>query len=115
MQELLMSLKGKEYDCLCFLPGDEEGEVKIDLGEYEDRGSKIGGSKMGDAYYITLIREKPCGDIDFDTFEAILSDPLVYISNLIPAGFFGIISKKTSTSMEFNDDMTQKIKECFVN
>jgi hypothetical protein len=106
----LEDMKGKSYDCLSFLPGQAEGLVSIEGGEYCDDGVAVGGSKLGDIYHITLVKDLPCGNVHFDNFEAILTDPLVYMSNLIESGWYGIIHKKTTTSQKINDGVVKTLK-----
>lgn len=112
MLPFLEALKDENFDCISFLPGKTEGELNLEGGTYVDRGEEILGG-LGCRYHISIFKEKKDFTIDFDTFEATLIDPLVYMSHIIPAGYFGFISKKTTTSEEFNQDMIQMMKESF--
>lgn len=112
MLPFLEELKNENFDCISFLPGEEYGEMSLEGGTYIEKGEEIRG-KMGCIYHINIFKEKKDFTIDFDTFEAVLSDPLVYMSHIIPAGYFGFISKKTTTSEEFNQDLIDKMKESF--
>ena len=113
MLPFLEELREENFDILSFLPGEEEGEMNISGGTYLEKGQEIMGS-MGCIYHINIFKERKDSTIDFDTFEAVLADPLVYISHIIPAGFFGFISKKTTESEEFNKDIIKTLKESFV-
>lgn len=112
MLPFLEDLRDENFDCISFLPGEEEGELNVQGGTYLEKGEEIRGS-MGCKYHINIFKEKKDFTIDFDTFEAVLIDPLVYMSYIIPAGYFGFISKKTTESEEFNQDIIQKMKESF--
>lgn len=112
MLPFLENLRNENFDTISFLPGEEEGEMNIAGGTYVEKGEEIMGS-MGCIYHINIFKEKKDSTIDFDNFEAVLSDPLVYMSHIIPAGFFGFISKKTTGSEEFNRDIIEKMKESF--
>lgn len=112
MLPYLEDLKNENFDCISFLPGKEEGELNLEGGTYVNKGEEITGG-LGCRYHISIFKEKKDSTIDFDTFEATLIDPLVYMSHIIPAGYFGFISKKTTTSDEFNQDIIQKMRESF--
>lgn len=112
MLAFLEELREENFDCISFLPGDEEGELNIEGGTYIEKGDEIMG-KMGGRYHISLFKQKADETLDFDNFEATLSDPLVYISHVIKSGFYGFVSKKTTTSDEFNTDMMIELKKAF--
>ena len=112
MLPFLEELREENFDCISFLPGDEEGQLNIEGGTYIQKGEEIMG-KMGCRYHINLFKQKDDFSLDFDTFEATLSDPLVYISHIIKSGFFGFVTKKTTTSDEFNLDMMEEMKKAF--
>lgn len=109
MLPYLQEMKDMDYDLFSFMPGDE-GDLLIEGGTYVDKGEEVVGT-LGNVYHITIFKEKKDETFDFDNFEAVL-DPLEYMSHIIPSGFFGFISKKTSTSHDLNIDMVTKIKEC---
>lgn len=110
MLHYLQPMKDKVYDCFSFLPGEDDDTLSIEFGEYADENSiKVGGSELGDLYHIILYKYKKDDKLDFDNFEAILGCPLEYASTLIPAGFYGIIAKKTTTSDTFAADMAKQI------
>ena len=64
-------------------------------------------SDLGKKYHIILFQSHKTEDkyINFDSFEAILIDPLEYISELISTGFCGIIARKTTTSVKLIDKL----------
>jgi hypothetical protein len=112
MLPFLEELREENFDCISFLPGKHIGELNIEGGTYLDKGEEITGN-MGCVYHISLFKQKKDLSIEMDHFDSILIDPLVYISHIIKSGFFGFVSKKTTTSEEFNQDMIEKMKESF--
>jgi hypothetical protein len=114
MLDFLKYLKKEPFDFLTFLEGDEEGQITIIGQEYANKGLPVGGSTLGESYHIVLFRDsKENKDEygDLDSFEAILSDPLEYISGLIPSGFYGIIAKRTTTSEKIINKLLDNMKE----
>jgi hypothetical protein len=49
--------------------------------------------------------------IDPEKFEAILLEPLEYISNMIKSDWYGIVARKTTTSQKFVDTIFDKLIE----
>jgi hypothetical protein len=49
--------------------------------------------------------------VDPDLFEAILTEPLEYVSRMITCDFYGLVAKKTTTSNEFIQNTFDKLKE----
>lgn len=114
MLDFLKPLKKEQFDFLTFLEGEEEGQITIMGQEYVNRGHPVGGNDMGSSYHIVLFRQsKENKDQygDLDSFEAILVDPLEYVSGLIPSGFYGIIAKKTTTSDKIVSKLLDRMKE----
>lgn len=113
MLNCLLDIKNTEFDCITFLPNydDEENNLIITGQTYRNPGEKIGGNAIGDEYHIVLFKENEHEFTDLDHFEAILGDPLEYISNLIPVGFFGMIAKKTTTSQNFVQKVLDTLKK----
>jgi hypothetical protein len=113
MLDFLRPLKNDKFDFLTFLDGDKENSIQIQGQDYANPGEKIGGSALGDAYHIILFRNDEAEDkyVDFDHFDAILPDPLEYISGLIPSGWLGIIAKKTTTSQKIVDKIVDKMQK----
>ena len=91
----------KPFDFLTFTSGDNGDSMCISGNEYAEPGEPVGSHPVGQQYHIILFKDHPT-DVekfyDVDTFDAILADPWEYISGLIPAGFYGIIARKTTTS-----------------
>jgi hypothetical protein len=107
-------MKSESFDFLTFLSGDTENEIQIVGQEYADKGEPVGGNDLGLTYHIVLFRDSKIDKDaygDLDSFEAILADPLEYVSGLIPGGFYGIIAKKTTTSHKIIDKLLDTMKK----
>jgi len=103
MLDYLRELKQKEkqFDFLSFTSGDNGDSMCISGNEYAEPGEPIGTTSIGPQYHIILFKDHPTEEekfYDVEFFDAILADPWEYISGLIPAGFYGIIARKTTTS-----------------
>lgn len=105
----LEPMRNAYFDCLTFLPDDDDN-VHIEAGTLQDPGDKLGGSSIGDSYEIVLFKEGEEGPTHVDHFIAILGCPLEYASFLIPAGWYGMITKWTTTSKEITEPMVERIK-----
>ena len=100
-----------DYDVLFWLPTDEENTMKIESCRYKTPGNQIGGSELGPEYHIVLFKFDPeTGTYGHDRWDAILSDPRVYVSGLIPQNWYGFVARKTTESQEFVTDILDKIK-----
>lgn len=112
MLEKLQVLKEEDYDALFFLPGEEKDTIHLEGATYKDPGESLGGSSMGSSYHVILFQEDENGELfGIDKFEAIFADPLVYMSNLLPSGIFGIMAKRTTTSNNFIQKTFDKLIE----
>ena len=112
MLEFLRSISKEPYDTITFISGDKKDSLEVMANCYKDGGTKIGGSELGDNFDIILFREDSDGKlIEPDRFEAILMEPLEYISNLIKGDWYGIIARKTTTSNTFIQKAFDKLQE----
>ena len=111
MLEYLEQFKNIKMDCLIFISGEKKDTIHIEGSDYRNPGEKVGGSELGDSYHVVLYKHDDETDKihSQDRYEAILIDPLEYISGLIPAGFYGMVAKKTTTSDEFVDKIFDKL------
>lgn len=113
MLDSLKYLKNHSFDVLTFLEGEEDSQIKVELNSYTTPGEKVGGNQVGELYDIILFQdhEEDVEKFDkLDHFVAILGDPLEYISQLIPSGWYGIIARKTTTSEEIVAGWLDNIK-----
>lgn len=107
MLECLLPLKNKSFDFISFFR-DNLTKTVIQGSEYKDFGQKLGGSELGDEYHVLLLRDSVEDNdkwSDLDMFDAILLDPLEYISQLIPDGWCGVVARKTTTSGKIVRDL----------
>lgn len=109
MLQCFEPMRGAEYDCLTFMP-TEDDSVKIEAGRLTEPGEKLGGSSMGDSWEIILFKENEEGVTNIDHFKAILGCPMEYASFLIPGGWYGMITKWTTTSGDITSDLLEKLK-----
>lgn len=119
----------ENYDGFYFIPSlddDDEDTYKLaffNLKEESANGVAVDSSEMGDMYHMCFFKSTEEGAPIFDdAFEAILADPVVYVSNLTGSGLGGCILKKTDKSekwwTEYLDYITggefkQKVVEAF--
>lgn len=111
-------LNGKvplEYDGFYFLPIENEEEDEglgfqfFKLKDEYENGKPIGGNQNGDMYHIAFFGRDEEGLAVFDdAFEAILTDPTVYIENLVGADVYGCVLRKTDKSSDWFDDYLKK-------
>ena len=107
MLQMLQPLVKQGHDFYTFLAADTAGDIAITGTKYEDFGEYIDGSDIGYCYHIILFKENSKGVTKhLDFYNAILMDPLEYMSTLIPQGWYGMIGRKTTQS-------TPKFQEAF--
>lgn len=106
-----------EFDAIFFLPKDDDN-IHIQSNVYKNKGTPVENTVVGDKWHIILFQEddsdKNENDLivkNFDTFEAIFSDPREYISDLIKCGWYGVVSRKTTTSEKFYHDALAKFQD----
>jgi hypothetical protein len=97
----------ENYDGFYFIPTEteEESSYKLAFFTFKDEmanAKPIESSEMGDKFHIAFFKpdenDLPVFD---DSFEAILTDPIVYINNLVGSGVSGCILRKTEKSEEW--------------
>lgn len=105
-------MKPSEYDGFYFLPDGGDDDLQIAYFNFKDEfadGKPIEGSSIGDKYHIAFFRRDDEGNPTFDdTFEAILGDPSVYVKNLVGAGIYGCILRKTEKSQAWFDEYLER-------
>jgi hypothetical protein len=105
MKEIINEIMCRKVDGICFNPTNDEGDVAFSGFTY-DKKSKYEVGNLGHRYHILLY--KLCDEgfvIKLDLFEATLTDPSIYISNLIKCGFYGVVLKKTKRSVKIAKDL----------
>ena len=100
-----------DYDAILFLPHEEEGKIQIEGKQFANKGEKLDGSEMGDCYQIILFKlDEEDDPIYLEKFEAILTKPIEYISMLIPMDWYGMVCRKTTTSLKYANDVFDELK-----
>lgn len=105
--EQIRELSEIPHDGFIFSPHEElEDHTHIETFCYKDPGDGVGECDSGKRYEIVFLEKAPGGGMILeDNFDAILSDPVVYLHHLIKCGFYGVIGRKTTTSDLFFDSM----------
>ncbi len=102
MIEIPKALKEEPFDAFFFLPGETDDTIHLESAIYKESGEKLGGSAMGDGYHIILFREAEDGNlVDIEQFNAVLVDPMTYITRMLSIDWYGIVAKTTTTSESF--------------
>lgn len=110
-----------EYDGFYFLPGDEDGDLNIAYFKFkpgeEFTGEPVQDSPMGSTYHIAFFRRDANGDPMFDeTFDAVFTDPAVYIQQLVGSNLYGCVLRKTEKSSKWWEEyLTRAQKTCMMN
>ena len=117
-KEILDELEKVDYDFITFLSGEKKDSIAIMASDYNEAGEPVGGSSMGEMYHIMLFRDHKEDEEkydDVDCFEAILVSPSEYIARLIPAGFYGVVGRKTTTSGKIFEKLIAKTLQLVYN
>lgn len=110
MIEIPKALKDEPFDAFFFLPGEKEDTIHLESATYKDSGEKLGGSAMGDSYHIILFREAEDGElVDVEQFNAVLVDPITYLSRMLSINWFGVVARMTTTSNNFIQNTFDKL------
>lgn len=91
----------ENYDGFYFAPIEEEEEsnYKLAFFKFQDEYANSVPVDTGNTYHIAFFRPNDEGlPIFDDAFEAILTDPIVYINNLLGSDLSGCILRKTDKS-----------------
>jgi hypothetical protein len=99
-----------DYDTIFFVPHPEDdSQVKLEVAKYKEMGEKLDVGLAGDSYDIILFRLNEEEEItDLDKFQGVLSEPREYISRMIKDDWYGMVSRKTTTSHRLVDDVFAK-------
>mgnify|MGYP003325314268 FL=1 len=100
-----------DFDIIQFLSGETKDSIEVSAAEYKEKEEYVESSPLGKKYHILLFKEDESGKlIHPDMFEAILTDPYEYISELIPQDWCGVIAKKTTNSHKMFLNIFDKMK-----
>lgn len=110
-----------EYDGFYFLPGEEDGDLNIAYFKFKPGedfvGKPIEDSPLGGTYHIAFFKKDVNGDPMFDdAFEAVFTDPAVYVKQLIGSELYGCVLRKTEKSTKWWEEyLTRAQKTCMIN
>lgn len=109
IRELVNAIFENGSDGISFTPANEDMDLQISGFEYKKR-YKEKKAALGNFYHILVYKVSEMGRATHcDNFVAILTDPKVYVSNLIQNNFFGVVVKQTHGSKTFVNELYQKI------
>lgn len=93
----------EKHDGFTFTPLESETmcATEIKAFNYVEKGDIVPGTDMGNKYHVVLYRESDDGISHQDHFIPILGDPAHYGARLIENGWFGMISRYTTTSEKY--------------
>lgn len=108
LKEIIKEIFADGSDGITFLP---TSDMEIDIkGFTYTKKSKFETGKLGTLYHIMIYKVDELGRaIHTDNFIAVLTDPYVYVSNIIECGFFGVVVKKNKSSKKFMDNVYKKV------
>lgn len=108
-------MQPKTYDGFYFTPAEEDDDLNITFFDFNgdvEKGNPVSNSSIGDCWHVAFFRHDKEGVPYFDeTFEAIFSDPTVYVRNLLGANVYGCIVRKTEKSNKWFDDYLNNAKK----
>ena len=112
MLDFLKPLATQHHDAIFVLPGDKKDQLHIETAVYKNPGESVNKSPLGNSYHVVLFKEDTEKDClyDIDCFDAVFCDHLEYMSNLIPANWYIIMARKTTTSHDFIQKTIDKLK-----
>ena len=102
MREFLQQLKNNDFDGVNFYR-NEDGDLEFSQFQFKEPGEKIGGTELGDYFDIIIVQEDPPKMPE--RFQAILISPIDYVDRMAEVGFYGVVTKFTTTSKEIMDDI----------
>jgi hypothetical protein len=112
----LKTIREQDFHCFYFFEDeDTDNGVKVEGHHYDKEvaGEFVEGTSVGHPYHIVLMKDHSEDEnkfAHFDCFEAILADPLTYIMQLVPQGWYGIIARKSANSQQTIDLAVDNIK-----
>jgi hypothetical protein len=110
LKEVIKEIFEKNSDGITFLPTPD---LDIDIKGFDyTKKSKYDVHELGHYYHIMIYKTDYDGFATHtDNFTAILTDPHVYVSNIIMSGFYGVVVKKNKISNKFINDVYKKVIE----
>ena len=106
LKETIKEMFATGIDGITFFP-HKDGDFGVELGGFSfNKKHKYDTNHLGHVYHIMLCKTDEDGIIlNPDRFESTLTDPYVYVSNIISCGFYGIVMKKTNKSKKIANEL----------
>lgn len=108
-------MRPSSYDGFYFTPAEEDDDLNITFFDFKhssEKGYPVSNTSIGDCWHVAFFRQDGNGIPYFDeTFEAIFSDPTVYVKNLIGANLYGCIVRKTEKSQKWFEEYLENAKK----
>lgn len=115
IEETIKQFFDEGVDGVSFMPINSDLDLDLKGFRYNSR-AKYETYNLGHKYHILIYKVCDDGYIqNLDNFEAILTAPYTYVSNLIKCDFFGVVSKKTTRSKKFVSDIHAQMKSSIRN
>lgn len=106
-------LNAKQFDGFYILPTKDKDGIKLSYFDFKDdfvKGEKIQGTNIGDMYHVIFMKEGKDGNPELDDhFEAIFSDPEVYVKGLLGAEVYGCMVRKTENSSGWVEEYLKRV------
>jgi hypothetical protein len=110
LKNIVHEIFNNKSDGISFLPMNSDGDLQINGFVYSRKYKEI-KSQLGNYYHIAVYKADDYGEIyGADNFTAILTDPRVYVENLIKSDFYGVVAKQTTGSKKFISDIFKRMK-----
>jgi len=97
-------VSAENFDGFYFLPTNSDDEMRLAYFKVKEGvlGEPLKTNSIGDMFHVAFFRKNKEGFPVFDEeFEAIFSDPKVYVKNLIGSNIYGTFLRKSENSGEF--------------
>lgn len=97
-------VSSSNFDGFYFLPAESDEDMQLAFFKVKDGvlGEPVKTNSIGDMFHVAFFRKGEDGLPQFDEeFEAVFSDPKVYVRNLLGANIYGTFLRKTEKSGEF--------------
>lgn len=109
LKDIIHRIFDTNSDGISFFPSSKDGDIQINGFVYSRKYKEV-KTDLGNYYHILVFKADEFGEIYHrDNFTAILTDPRVYVTNLIQNDFFGIVTKKTTGSKKFVNEIYKKM------
>jgi hypothetical protein len=109
LRNIVHEIFNNKSDGISFLPTNAGGDLQINGFVYSRKYKEI-KAQLGSYYHIAIYKADDYGEIySADNFTAILTDPRVYVENLIKFDFYGVVAKQTTGSKKFISEIYKKM------